>query len=347
MITLLAGIISLPNMMYFSSEEYQPTQYTKNFARLVQGSAICNYTTWVPCPNCNCSNSDEWEDPTRCGIVDLANKDGEFGAAENNNNMTFALRNNCIAPTITIGMVNYATMILTLLSTIGLAEFLRRSEVYFDEDEQTAQDYSIVITNPPPDAKYPDEWRKFFEDTFNAKVTVCTCALDNDILVRTLRERREKLQMIANMLPPGSSMNLLRIAKIAAKEEQERNTLGSLMAMLSPGIPEHFSRVVALNAKVQGLAQLTYPCTNVFVTFEREADQRNVLSSLSVGYFATARNKKTALKNPNHLFRGEHVLAVSEPEEPNSKFQCVFLQGCVCSWGCFVVNLFVLFCEDT
>ena len=314
-ITLIAGLISIPNIQYFASNEYQPSEYSNGFSTLVQGSAICNYTSWVPCPTCNCTNLNEWQDPTRCGIV-VEFSDG----GDSSNIMTFTKRNECIGPTTKIGMINFVTMLLTLLSTIGLAEFLRRSEITFDEDEQTAQDYSIVITNPPKNARYPQEWKDYFESTFNATVTVCTCALDNDFLIKTLQERREKLQMISNMLEPGSNMDMLHIAKLAANEEQSRNGFSKLKAMLLPGIPEHFARIVALNAKVQGLAQLSYPCTNVFVTFESEIDQRNVLSKLAVGYLDVVRNnKKVFVNDPKLLFRGEHVLAVSEPEEPNSK----------------------------
>jgi hypothetical protein len=72
-------------------------------------------------------------------------------------------------------MVNYFTVILLLIATALLGEYLRRQEVQFDEDEQTAQDYSIRIANPPPDATDPEEWRNFFlENCGGAEVTVRT-----------------------------------------------------------------------------------------------------------------------------------------------------------------------------
>lgn len=36
-----------------------------------------------------------------------------------------------------------------------------------------AQDYSVVIANPPNDATDPAEWKNFFADKFDAHVTVC------------------------------------------------------------------------------------------------------------------------------------------------------------------------------
>jgi hypothetical protein len=215
--------------------------------------------------------------------------------------------------------VNYSTVIVLLLATIGLGEYLRRQEVQFDEDEQTAQDYSIRISNPPKDANNPEEWRRFFEEHCDgAEVTVCTCAVDNDFLVRTLVERREILRNIENSMEPGALMSNLNLAYIAAKQEHERNWVGRLIAILAPGIPEYYARLVALNAKVQGLAQLEYPVTNVFLTFETETDQRQVLEKLSVGSLKANHNDKQALADPKYLFRGEFVLAISEPDEPST-----------------------------
>jgi hypothetical protein len=67
--------------------------------------------------------------------------------------------------------------------------------------------------------------------------------------------------------------------------------------------------VAVLTAKVQGLAQMSYPASSIFVTFETEAAQRRVLSSLSVGAVDVARNNVKALSDPKLLFRGKHVLA--------------------------------------
>jgi hypothetical protein len=192
-------------------------------------------------------------------------------------------------------------------------------EVAFDEDEQSAQDYSIVIENPPGDATDPEEWRKFFYDNYDgAQVTACTIAVDNDLLVRSLVERREKLRQIEMSVEPGTSLDTLTLARIAAKQERERRFVGNLLAGVSPGIPELFSRLVVLTAKVQGLAQQDYPASNVFITFETEAAQRRVLSALSVGSMDVARNKKTAVADPKYLFRGEKLLSVKEPDEPNT-----------------------------
>jgi hypothetical protein len=325
-ITLILGLISVYNINYFASDDYLPFEYRHNLTLLTRGSAICTMTSWVPCPTCNCTEPGEETrqsgrttlPPNRCGTAIDPAYDPDSDS-ESMKNLTFALQNDCDATPWQLGAVNYATVILLLIATGFLGEYLRRQEVKFDEDEQTTQDYSIRISNPPPDANDPEEWRRFFEQNCDgAQVTVCTCAVDNDFLVRTLVERRERLRAIRNMLEPGTSMSNLSLAYIAAKQERERNWIGRLIAMLSPGVPDHYGRLVALNAKVQGLAQLEYPVTNVFLTFETEKNQRHVLEKLSVGSLSAHKNDHNALSNPKYLFRGKQVLAVSEPDEPST-----------------------------
>ena len=69
-------------------------------------------------------------------------------------------------------------------------------------------------------------------------------------------------------------------------------------------------------AKVKGLAQLDYDVTNVFITFETEADQRRVLGELSVGFWQSHTNDRKAV--PNDYLYDDKVLYVSEPDEPST-----------------------------
>jgi len=310
-ITFVAGLFSIYNIMYFASDDYLPYEYQEKIPTLTIGSAICMKTSYVPCETCDCLPSE--------GNIEFGQFPPDRCAIDPNTNQTFVLRNDCDATPWQLGAVNFGSVIFLLVATMLLGRYLKHQEVQFDEDEQTAQDYSVKISNPPPDAKDPDEWKRFFQENCDgAHVTVCTIAVDNDFLVRTLVERRERLRTIANMQEPGSSMNMLDLARVAAQEERKRNFWQRLLAMVAPGIPEHFSRLVALNAKVEGLAQLDFPVTNIFLTFETEKDQRNVLTSLSVGSLKADRNDTKAVSDPKYLFRGKHVLNVSEADEPNT-----------------------------
>ncbi len=104
---------------------------------------------------------------------------------------------------------------------------MSKEEVRMDVDEQTAQDYSIVVRNPPDDAVDPHEWVKFFQDVVGANfpsnnnnsgkdgsgddngdddddsckhVTCCTVVIDNKKLMKTLVERRGVLKSLDDTL---------------------------------------------------------------------------------------------------------------------------------------------------
>ena len=309
-ITFFCGLCSLYNIFYFASAEYDPADNSTSW--IEKGSAICSTTSWVPCPTCNCTDNDA--SFTAYGILPPQ----RCATSENDSSKLFALKNDCDGTHWQLAATNFGTVIFMVFAVMLLGVYMRREEIQFDEDEQTAQDYSIQITNPPGDAKDPEEWRRFFKENCDgAQVTVCTCAVHNDLLVKTLVERRERIRAIQS-IQPGESTDTLDIARVAAETERGRKFIPSLLAMFAPGIPEHFSRLVALNAKVEGLSQLNYPVTNVFVTFETEEDQRHVLEKLTVGSAKSSKNDTSALSDPKYLFRGKYVLSVCEPEEPNA-----------------------------
>ena len=79
----------------------------------------------------------------------------QYGTSE----LPFVLQNECGVPDKSVATVRCHCM----CSVNGLI-YLNRQAVIFDEDEQTAQDYSIVITKPPSDAIDPEEWRYFFAE---------------------------------------------------------------------------------------------------------------------------------------------------------------------------------------
>ena len=95
----------------------------------------------------------------------------------------------------------------------------------------------------------PDKWYDFFHDNFNAKAAVVTCAVANDLLIKTLVERRECSRLIEMALGPEESIEGNNLAKLAAKTERDRIPLERWMARISPGIPELYSRLVSLNGE--------------------------------------------------------------------------------------------------
>lgn len=306
-ITFVAGCINIPNILYFAGEDYSANQ--PGVSTLLKGSAICTEQVWVPCPTCDVEDFGQARD--RIAGAATVTPDGELQT------LVFAKKNTCDGATMMVGICNMASLGFILLAIVILSIYQRRKQIEFDEQEQTAQDYSIEISNPPGDATEPEEWKEFFETRFGGHLTCCTVAIDNDLLVKALAERREVLFHIEEQLKEGASLNTLTLSELAAKIEHGRTFLGKFKSRMSPGIPELVGRLTVLNTRIQGLVQQEYRATRVFCTFETEGAQRHVLQKMSVGSFAAYRND-THQVNPNLLFRGEHVLLLREAEEPST-----------------------------
>mmetsp|Transcript_7835 Transcript_7835/g.11793 ORF Transcript_7835/g.11793 Transcript_7835/m.11793 type:complete len:1121 (+) Transcript_7835:93-3455(+) len=303
---VLAGLMNIPNFRYFGSEDYSDGQ--QGVSWFLKGSAVCNVHEWVPCPECDADEFKTISDR----IVSVNNTDG-------NGPMTFALRNTCDGAIFRVGMVNFGTTILVLVGVIVMRIYLKKKEVEFDLDEQTAQDYSIAVRNPPDDAVSPEEWRDFFMTNFHGShVTCCTVAVDNDALVYALVARRELLKTIEGSLPDEHDFSIENLKKIAGEREAERNSFQRVLAKFSGGIPASVHKLVVLNDKIVDLSQQSWPASTVFVTFENEKAQRLVLEKMLVAQIDAKRQNQSAVEDPNLLFRGEHVCFIEEPAEPSA-----------------------------
>jgi len=305
---LLAGLMSIPNMIYFAGQEYSNGPVTDE--PLLRASAICTDTDWVPCPFCS-------------GLTRRELPYDRLAYVYNENlqlNITFAIKNNCDGTTVISGMVNFGVVLLVLVGLFVFNRYLMKMEAIYKSDEQTAQSYTVVVRNPPDDATDADEWNSFFTKNLGvAHVVAVTVAVDNDELVKRIVERREKMKMLELLLEPGTILDMNTLAGIAARVDRERGPLSSFLSFIIPGIPELFRRIVVLTIDIRGLAQHDYPARKVFVTFETEADQRRVVEQMAVGSYFVRNDDKSVVKDPKYLFRGEHMLYVREPlEEPNS-----------------------------
>lgn len=316
-IFLIAAAMSAANIYNFASSAYDDWNTADIFYR---GSAVCTQTEWVPCYDCECSGPvgarsvQDWNRTNRCYPHEFS--DGS--------SMVFVVKNQCLSEDpqqlYVLGLVNYATLIFLVISVYFLLDYhLDKETVSFDEDEQTAQDYSILVKNPPQGATDPEEWRQYFEETFpGVKVVAVTCNVNNDLLIKSLVKRREVLRRMELQLDHGTNMGIDNLALLAAQESESRGKyLGPIKGLFFPGLPELLSKLVALNTSIKGFTQLSYPCTNVFVTLELESHQRLILSKLAVGLKYIRKNDISALEDPSYAFR-DTVLLVQEAPEPNS-----------------------------
>ena len=307
-ITFVLGLINIPNMLYFNSDAYSGGQPGVFIA--LKGSAICTNHSWVPCPDC--LDNEEYFGRHMSRVANTTNIDN-FGY---NRTLVFAKRNLCNGATFQLARINFVTIVFLVLGLIALREYQKKWEVVFEEDEETAHDYSVVIQNPPEDASDANEWKEYFEKNFNARVAVVTIGIDNDLLVRTLVERREVLRSLELALEPGASLDVLTLARISSKIEKGRNVLQSIFRQVVHGIPEFFGRLTVLTSRVQGLAQQDYKVRNVFITFEKESTRLRILNEFAIGTLElNGYMNKDNQGNKRLKFR-DKMLKVRQPDEP-------------------------------
>lgn len=116
------------------------------------------------------------------------------------------------------------------------------------------------------DATNPKEWHNYFKEKFGAHVTVCTCGIENDLLLKTLIERRSCLRHIELLLETGESNDELNIARMAASIERDRSFFGKLFALFSKGIPEYFG-TIWFRVAIDGIKCLIIIITGPIISF--------------------------------------------------------------------------------
>lgn len=305
-ICFIAGLLYLPSILYYRSDEYA-SHRSDISNQALRGSLICTETKWVPCPNCTLS--------------EIAN-DASRIATCTDKNLTFLLKNDCAPLKWQEGMNHFGVLCFLIVSIVLLGFHQKHLELSYDEDVLTASDYSIVVKNPPPDATDPQEWKDFFSQ-FGKKnsVVYVTVALDNDVLIKALTKRRALLQKASFKLP-GRSEDDSQLQEIPTSIAQKKKLL--------------YKKLTDNHEACMNLLQKEYPVSAVFVTFETEQCQRSVLQQLTVGTLAIATNDASDMP-PEHVFRGNLVLDIEEAVEPSAiRWKDLNKSMRVCSFMAFV-----------
>jgi len=311
----LAGVINIPAMIYLNGDEYSPTDREGDLEMLMSLSAVCTEWNWHPCPSCT-------NDPHAISEADLA-----VGEASDGSPLTFIRVNDCQLSTL-FGVSAYVSLLFIGVAIYSINSFQMEKAVKFDEAVQTTQDYSIKIKNPPPNAKDPSTWKKFFESKFSpsqteVQVNAVTIVLNNTPLLKPLIKRHTLLGKLQNMLPAGISLdasNLDDAVKQCRPEPQwktyvSRKNKKSSAEMIVEEVRGIDDKIVEMAA----FGGLKFDVTSVFVTFHTEEAQRNVLEELTV-----PRLREGELDEFYRFGGGEEetttttVLRILEPDEPDS-----------------------------
>jgi len=321
----IAGLISIPNIAYFSSEEYHGVGYEPS-TRLLWGSAVCNITKWVTCEPSQ-ENHTGW-----CNLEKMKEAKIEYAVSADHDH-TFVEKSLCYGGTFSNGMFNYAAILFILLVTILYAYYTRKISEQLDECLLTASDYSIHIKNPHKEATDPSEWRNFFMKYAEKNVVACTIIIDNSDLILTLIKRRAFFSKLQNLLAPYVDVDIndeegQRLAVENHIEERDKTRISFLSILYSRTfqpifsctfipILQCFNLLLTAEKLVAKIKMCTkdaiklkkkYDVVDVIVTFETEISQRNCLKDLRTG-------KVEKTEEMNKLFQGG-VPCVDRPVEP-------------------------------
>jgi len=326
LILLLAGLINLPLIMFYFGTQYdpqgrgpQPGLPTTTFT--LRTSAVCRTGEWVVCTDCFPPNPTD-ESARNFGLTP--------------NGTVLALRNGCDGGQLPQGMVNYATAFFLAIVIGLLSLYIRAREVRFDEDKVTASDYTVVVTNPPPDAYDPDEWHGYFSQFATKQVTCVSIGLNNGLMLRKLIARRYRLRDLMMILPKGADIeneDVVRAAVARFLQEQAElprgcfakffgciigSTILPILNALNMFLPPDVlvDRIYQLRDEIKELQKEKYHVSAVYVTFETEEGQRAALSALSASRLDVMANKTSNIP-PSAVFR-DKVLNVTEPTEPST-----------------------------
>lgn len=133
--------MSIFNLWHYEHGDYTAGNTQEDVHWILRGSAVCTDILWVPCADCT--------------IEDWYRAEDRFATNEDQT-LVFAIKNECIGTDWPEALMNLGIVIFLAVALQIMTWKQRHTEVAFDLDEQTAQDYSITVDGCPPDALDPD-----------------------------------------------------------------------------------------------------------------------------------------------------------------------------------------------
>lgn len=161
-IFMLIGLLNIPLMIYYASEEYNGVQSQNNSTivdqisksfQFISTSAVCENYDYVPCFNCS------KKDLNDTGMV-YENVTSDSTHLE----LIFVKKNFCPAPPFLYGMLSLVGFFFAVSSMTFLNFYLDNLEKRADEQIVSTGDYSICVTNPPENETDPG--KSIFAENF-------------------------------------------------------------------------------------------------------------------------------------------------------------------------------------
>ncbi len=138
LLLFFGGILSLRNILYFNSNDYDIQQNRVNNA-ILRGSAVCNTHFWVEC------------EEGFCDIDRMTGVDVTYAQAVDDDSRIFVERSGCPVSDsndndiLKAGYWNMAVQVFLITATMLFSLYQSRQQTIMDEDIITASDYAIQV----------------------------------------------------------------------------------------------------------------------------------------------------------------------------------------------------------
>jgi hypothetical protein len=130
-VLLIAGLIHLPNLMFYRSNEYSPLEKA-GISLSLQGSAVCTNYEFVVCSDCL---DKKWYNQPEGGQRIGYSYNAATGA-----NTTLIERFDCKGGYLAQGIVNWVCLLFLVFSMVLIHLYLGAREVRFDEDKYVEEE---------------------------------------------------------------------------------------------------------------------------------------------------------------------------------------------------------------
>lgn len=158
-----------------------------------------------------------------------------------------------------------------------------------------------------------------------------TIAINNAQLLKTLIQRRKKLQALTKLLPYGTDMSSPALIERAVQDASAVSASSFVMrsftqlsnlCRLQLNAQQLWNDIQNLEHDIRNLVQQKYHAVAVFITFDTERSQRNALHALSTGKLQVWRNQLNRYRTKNRTLQKGGQLTVWESNRSSNLWDC-------------------------
>jgi hypothetical protein len=200
--------------------------------------------------------------------------------------------------------------VIIVLFALFAGKLEKSSVEKIDVSQQTTQDYSVMISNPPANVTDPENYKAFFSQ-FNGEIVFISVALNNGELIKKIADRKVIESILQGLMLQADEQ--IRNSGSITESKYEDLPLSFLQKVgFAPTIPKCLKKMKELTEDINKLEKCEYEAWRVYCTFNSEYDQREFLRRTNIGKLEVMKNNS----NSAEITMQGKTLEVKEAPEP-------------------------------